>query len=579
MPASDGATAMRGPMRPPIAGANHAISAGHYLATQAGFAVLEDGGNAIDAGIAAIIALAVVQSNFVSVAGVAPMIVYSAEHDELVSIDGLGVWPAKATLALFENDHGGAIPEGLLRTVVPAAPDAWITALARYGTVSFADAARAAIRFASRGFIMDRLMSETIAAMSESFARWPSSAAVYLPGGAPPAAGENFVQADLGRTLQYMADEEAAAAKKGRAAGLEAARLAFYRGDIAATVCAYHAGNGGLLTMDDMAGYHVNVEPPVSVRFGTSEVYACGPWCQGPVLLQSLQLLKGFDLAALGHNSADYVHTLTEAIKLSCADRERYYGDPKFVDVPIETLLSDDYAAERRALIRDDVAFPELPPPGAVAGHLPSPLHATASTTPGAALDTSYACAVDRHGNVFSATPSDVANDTPVIPGTGLCVSSRGAQSWAVSGHASSIAPGKRPRLTPNPALALGDDGTQMPFGTPGGDVQSQAMLQVFLNHQVFGMDIQQAVEAPRFASLSFPNSFEPHAYLPGRLQIEAGLAETVAEDLAGRGHDVAVWDDCTWLAGAVCAIVKDRDSGIFSAGADPRRAAYALGW
>ena len=578
MPASGSTAVARPALRPPIAGTRHGISAGHYLAAEAGFAILEDGGNAIDAGVAAVIALAVVQSNFVNVAGVAPTIIYSAENDELVTIDGLGTWPAKATLALFEDDHGGTIPHGLLRTVVPAAPDAWITALERYGTVTFADAARAAIRFASEGFIMYPMMSEQIAAMEESFARWPSSAAVYLPGGAPPKDGERFVQADLGRTLQYMADEDTAAAG-GRAAGLEAARAAFYRGDIAATVCAYHAENGGLLAMDDMAGYRVTVEPPVRTRFGETDVYACGPWCQGPLLLQSLQILKGFDLAALGHNTPDYIHTVTEAIKLSCADRERYYGDPKFVEVPIERLLSDAYAAERRALIREDTAFPELPPPGLVAGAPPPPSAQLTAGAAAAALDTSYACAVDRHGNVFSATPSDVANDTPVVPGTGLCVSSRGAQSWAVSGHASAVAPGKRPRLTPNPALAMGPEGLQMPFGTPGGDVQCQAMLQVFLNHRVFGMDVQQAVEAPRFASLSFPNSFEPHATLPGRLQIEARLAETVADDLAGRGHDVAVWDDWTWLAGSMCAIVKDRRSGAFSAGADPRRPAYALGW
>ena len=467
MPVTGSATMAKPALRPPIAGTRHGISAGHYLAAEAGFAILEDGGNAIDAGIAAVIALAVVQSNFVNVAGVAPIILYSAEHDELVTIDGLGTWPAKVTLALFEDAHGGAIPEGLLRTVVPAAPDAWITALKRYGTVSFADAARAAIRFASEGFVMYPMMAEQIAAMEESFSRWPSSAAVYLPGGAPPVVGENFVQADLGRTLRYMADQEAAA-KGDRAAGLEAARAAFYRGDIAATVCAYHAENGGLLIMDDMAGYRVTVEPPVQARFGETDVYACGPWCQGPVLLQSLQILKGFDLAALGHNTPEYVHTVTEAIKLGCADRERHYGDPKFVDVPMERLLSDAYAAERRALIRADVAFPELPPPGLVAGEtaaaIPRPTEATAD----AALDTSYACSVDRHGNVFSATPSDVANDTPVVPGTGLCVSSRGAQSWAVAGHASAVAPGKRPRLTPNPALALGPDGRQMPFGHAG---------------------------------------------------------------------------------------------------------------
>ncbi len=567
------------PLRPPIAGSRHGISAGHYLAAEAGFAILEDGGNAIDSGVAAVIALAVVQSNFVNVAGVAPIMLYSAEHDELVTIDGLGTWPASASVAMFEDEHGGTIPEGLLRTVVPAAPDAWLTALERYGTVSFADAARAAIRFAAEGFIMYPMMSEQIAAIEEKFARWPSSAAVFLPGGAAPVVGANFVQADLGRTLQYMADQEEAAAKGGRAAGLEAARAAFYRGDIASTVCAYHAANGGLLTMDDMAGYRVTVEPPLAVRFGDSEVYACGPWCQGPVLLQALQILNGFDLAALGHNTPDYVHTVTEAIKLGCADRERYYGDPKFVDVPIEWLLSEGYAAERRALIRNDVAFPELPEPGAMSGEAPAAAPRASAGAAGVALDTSYACAVDRHGNVFSATPSDVAHDTPVIPGTGLSVSSRGAQSWAVSGHASAVAPGKRPRLTPNPALALGPEGLQMPFGTPGGDVQSQAMLQVFLNHRVFGMDVQQAVEAPRFASLSFPNSFEPHAYLPGRLQIEGRIPQTTADDLAGRGHDVAVWDDWTWLAGSMCAIVKDHRSGIFSAGADPRRPAYALGW
>ena len=579
---TDGSAAMtRSPLRPPIAGTRHGISAGHYLAAEAGFAILEDGGNAIDAGVAAVIALAVVQSNFVNVAGVAPIILYSAKHDEVVTIDGVGTWPAAATLALFEDEHGGTIPEGLLRTVVPAAPDAWITALERYGTISFADAARAAIRFAAEGFIMYPMMSEQIAEIEHCFTRWPSSAAVYLPGGAPPVVGEKFVQTDLGRTLQYLADEEAAsAAKQGRGAGLEAARGAFYRGDIARTVCAYHVENGGLLTMDDMAGYRVSVEPPVQVRFGDGEVYACGPWCQGPVLLQALGILDGFDLKALGHNTPEYVHTVIEATKLSCADRERYYGDPKFVDVPMERLLSPDYAAERRALIRSEAAFPELPPPGAVAEEAASPPPPRAAeATAGAALDTSYASVVDRQGNVFSATPSDVAHDTPVIPGTGLCVSSRGAQSWAVSGHASAVAPCKRPRLTPNPALALGPDGLQMPLGTPGGDVQSQAMLQTFINHRVFGMDVQQAVEAPRFASLSFPNSFEPHTYLPGRLQIERRLAETVADDLAARGHDVAVWDDWTWLAGSMCTIAKDRRSGHFSAGADPRRPAYALGW
>jgi gamma-glutamyltranspeptidase/glutathione hydrolase len=566
-------------LRPLLMGTRHMAVAGHYGAAHAAFAVLEAGGNAVDAGVAAGIALGVLQSDLVNVAGVAPIIVYRAKQREVVTISGLGTWPRAVTPDFFLKRHGGAIPDGVLRTVVPAAPDAWITALERYGTMSFGDCASAAIRFATEGFPMYPLMADMIALHAQDYRRWPSSAAIYLPQGRPPLPGELFVQRDLGRTLQYLADEEKAAAGKGRAAGLHAARDAFYRGDVAQAIVAYHRENGGLMTAEDLTGFRVAIEPPVRTRFGALEMYACGPWCQGPALLEVLNILAGIDLVALGHNSVDYAHAVTEAIKLAFADRERYLGDPRFVDVPIDTLLSSDYAAQRRALLRADRAWPGLPPAGEIPGQPQRPAPgATAQRAP-AGADTSHVSVIDREGNVFAATPSDPSFDTPVIPGTGLCPSSRGSQSWADPAHASCVAPGKRPRLTPMAAIAILPDGSSMPIGTPGGDVQAQAILQVLLNMTVFGMNPQQAVEAPRFASYSFPDSFEPHAYSPGLLYVEDRVPQSVRDALAARGHEVAEWPEFVWRAGAVCVQRRDSTNGVIAAGADPRRPCYAVGW
>lgn len=558
------------------------VSAGHYLAAEAGFAILEAGGNAIDAGVAAGIALGVVQSDFVNVAGVAPIMIYLAEADEVLTISGLGTWPQAATLDLFIEKHGGVVPQGIERVVVPAAPDAWITALARFGTMRFCEVAAAAIRFARDGFVMYPLMAELIEGNAEGYARWPANAAVYLPGGRPPRVGELFVQADLGRSLQYMADEEAAAGG-GREAGLAAARAAFYEGDIARTITDYHRENRGLLTMADMAAFRVEVERPLMTCFGGLDVYSCGPWCQGPVLLQMLTLLDGMDLGALGHNSPAYVHILTEAMKLAFADRDRHYTDPRLVPVPMAALLSPDYAARRRTLIDSGRAWPEMPPAGDPTGAgvtVPEPrADGGDAGDSSAALDTSYVAVVDRHGNAFSATPSDVAHQAPMVPGTGLCPSSRGSQSWAVAGHPGAIAPGKRPRLTPNPALARRPGRSLMPFGTPGGDVQCQAMLQTLLNMEVFGMEPQAAVEAPRFATYSFPGSFEPHAYTPGRLVLEGRIEAATGERLAALGHGVEWSPERTWRAGGMCLIAADLETGVLSGAADPRRASYAVGW
>jgi gamma-glutamyltranspeptidase/glutathione hydrolase len=337
---------------------------------------------------------------------------------------------------------------------------------------------------------------------------------------------------------------------------------------------------GGLLSAEDLADYHSPVGPAEHRRFGDLDVYTCGAWCQGPVLLQTLALLEGTDLAALGHNSADYVHHLAEALKLAFADREAYYGDPAIVDVPLAALISPEYAAERRKLIRRERAWPELPPAGEVRGGargfgiFPQP-----GGEPNPEPDTSYVCVADRHGNLFSATPSDGSYGSPVVPGTGLIPSSRGSQSRPDPRHPAGVAPGKRPRLTPNPALAVKGGDHFMPFGTPGGDVQTQAMLQVLLNRFVFGQDLQAAIESPRFASYSYPSSFAPFEYYPGRLAVEARIPEAVIAELARRGHEIQRWPDWIWTAGAVCAIDVDKKRGLIEAGADPRRAAYALGW
>jgi gamma-glutamyltranspeptidase / glutathione hydrolase len=562
-----------------IAARKHCVSTGHYLATQAAFQVLEAGGNAVDAGVAAALVLAVVHSDQVNVAGVAPMIIWLADRQESITIDGLGVWPAKASCELFEKEHGGQIPDGLLRTVVPAAPAAHIEALRRFGTLSFCDVAHFAERFAREGFVMYPFMSEQLQMVRPKIERWPSNAAVYLPGGEVPKVGELFVQADLAASLRYMMDEERAARARGvgRLEGLQAARNAFYRGDLARTITDFHQAHGGLLTMDDMAAFQVRLEQPVRTWYGDLQVHACGFWCQGPTLGQALNLVKKLDLRSMGHNSAEYVHHVAEALKLVFADREALYGDPRFQSEPLDWLLSEEYADRRRALIRPDRAWPGLPPSGqgGVAVQAGGP-----QARQDGPYDTSCVTVVDGRGNAICIAPSDVCSDTVLIPGTGLAPSSRGSQSWATPGHASCVAAGKRPRLTPSPAMLLKPGKLVMPIGSPGGDSQTQANIQAILNMTVFGMDPQTAIEAPRFITYSHPDSFAPHNASPGRLCLEGRFPREVADTLSALGHQVVIWPERLWRAGGVCTVRHDLERGVLEAGADPRRAASsALGW
>ena len=563
--------------RPEFRATTHAVAAGHHLATMAALRQLEAGGNAVDAGVAAGLCLGVLQSDFVSVAGVAPIMLYLAGEDRVTTFAGVGTWPAAATLDEVLRLGGGTLPEGALRTVVPAAPDAWITALRRYGSRRFADVAADAIALAADGFPMYELMASRIAANERTLRRWPTTAALFLPEGRAPRPGERFRQPALARTLGRMVDAERRASAGGKDVGLVAARDEFYRGAIAEEIAAFIQAEGGLLAYEDLAGFRVEESPPLAADFRGTTVYACGAWCQGPALLEALRIAVAAGADTIPHNTPGYLHTLVESLKLAFADREAYIGDPAFVDVPVEEMLSAGYAGRQAARIDARRATPSLPAPGL--GGVPGSRRPVVAAGAGTgASDTTYVCVVDRWGNVFSATPSDGFNG-PVPPGIGCVISPRGSQSWLEADHPSAIAPGKRPRLTPNPAIARRADGWVMPFGTPGGDVQVQAMLQVLLNVVAFEMPPQMAVEMPRVATYSQPNSFFPHESHPGAVRAEARLGGRTLAALAARGHRVERWTDWAWAAGAVCAIVREPDGALLTAAADPRRESYAAGW
>jgi gamma-glutamyltranspeptidase/glutathione hydrolase len=557
-------------MRPTVYGPRHAVSAGHYLASNAAMAVLENGGNAIDAGCAAGMCLGVLLPDLVNVAGVAPILIRLADG-RVESIAGLGHWPAALPPDVFMREHGGTIPNGVRRTVVPAAPDAWITALQRHGTWRFEDICQFAIRYAREGFAVFPLLRESILGHRAEYERWESNRAIFLPGGRVPEVGERFVQSDLAATLQYMADEARAAPT--REAGLEAAHAAFYRGDIAAAIVAHQKAEGGWLSAEDLAGFRSRIEPVVRRPWRGHELLTCGPWCQGPALTEALLLAEAAGIGGMAHNSEDYLHTLVECVKLAMADREAFFGDPRFCDVPIEALLSPEHIAARVAGVGVR-AHPAMPAP--ILGALAVP-EASRLDLPLVEADTSFVAVVDRWGNAFAATPSDGSWNSPVVPGLGIIPSNRGSQSRPDPSHPSGVAPGKRPRLTPNPAMMVTRDGGVMPFGTPGGDVQIQAMLQVVLNVFQFGMELQDAIEAPRFASYAFPSSFAPFDYFPGRVAVESRVAQPVRDGLAARGHEVKDWPEITWLAGAVEAVLSLPEKGLVAGGADPRRPAYAI--
>jgi gamma-glutamyltranspeptidase/glutathione hydrolase len=569
--------------RPMIASSKYSVAAGHYLAAEAGMRILHKGGNAIDAGVAAGLCINVTQPDLTNLGGVAPIIIYLAKTREVVTISGLGRWPKKAGLEYFRDELGGQIPLGVQNAITPSACDAWLTALARFGRLSLAEVLEPALEIATEGFPVSRLMSHMLTGVHENLKRWPSSSEYLRPDGTPLQPGDMIRQPTLAKTFRVLIEAERAAQFQGREEAIMQARDVFYKGEIAEKMARFSREQGGFLDYDDLAEFRVGIEPAVKTDYRGHEVYTCGPWCQGPVLGQTLNILENYDLASFGHNSPKALHVIIEALKASFADRHAYYGDPEFVDVPIKGLLDKGYARQWVERISMNAAWNDMPQPGnpwAFEGRTPPPGYHAPSPQPGPlGTDTSYLCVVDADGNGFSATPSDGVRFTPVVPDVGVVLSPRGFQSWLDPRHPSSLQPGKRPRLTPNPALMLKDGKLAMTFGTPGLDVQPQAMAQMVVNVVDFKMDPQSAIEQPRVATFNFPATQHPHNYTPGMMCAEGRIPEATLLELAAKGHQVTRWPDFVATAGALCAICVDTEHGPRVAGADPRRVAYAIGW
>lgn len=555
---------------------NFAIATGHPIATDAAEEMLRAGGNAIDAGVAAGLALGVVHPELVSVAGVAPIILRDGKTGRITSYDGVGVWPKAANVEWFHENFGDAVPEGILRTVVPAAPAAWIRALSEFGTMRFSDVAAPAIKAARDGFPVFELLSEFVKSHHHDYQRFASTAEIFLPNGKPPVIGTTFVQTDLANTLQIMVDAERHA-KGDRHAGLAAARAAFYEGEIAQKITSFHAENGGLLTMEDMAAYEVRKEPTYPVHFRDSEIYCCGAWCQGISMAETLTMLEKAGKERVLKSDGDIDrHFLIEVLKRVFADREAFVTDPDYMKLDPAALLDASFVAARLETISATGPDP-MPNPGNM-DHNNAPHRRNAGEIPEyirGSADTSHVSVIDAQGNMFSATPSDPSADTQVIPGTGLSVSSRGSQSRSIPGHLNALAPGKRPRLTPNPILGLKNGKPWLAMGTPGGDIQIQAMAQVLIHMMDRGKSLEEAILEPRVASYAYPGSFAPHIAYPNKVLYEQDLPDAAIEELKTLGHDIEAWPQQTWKAGGICVAMSD-ENGHLTAFADPRRAGTA---
>lgn len=580
--------------------ATHMAATGSPWATEAALKILDTGGNAFDAGMAALLALNVTYPEAASFPSVAPTMIYDAEKGEVWSYCGTGTAPAKATIDCFRSKGHETIPTmGILAQLVPASPDAIIAILDRYGTMSFGGISEEAIRLASEGFPVHSMMLKHLDL--NIFERlgfrilMPYNAQVYFSGGwwRPLRHKELFRQPDLARTLTAMAQAEIAVIEAGgsRSEGLRAVRDYFYNGPVADAIAELHRKKDGLMTREDLENYAGYWEVPLTGRFGDYEVHANRTWSQGAVLLMALQILDGVDLRSMGRNSPCYVHTIIQALELAMADREAYFGDPAFVDVPIEGLLSRTYAVSRREWMTPDRAFGKMPAAGipadfADAGTTERKLSERTGTLARQSegtgslaniTDTSYLAVTDKWGNSVSLTPSDFPL-SPMVPGTGLCLGIRMTQFRLEPDHPAALMPGKRPRITPNASMVTRHGKLFLTFGTPEGDQQPQALLQVFLNFMVFGMDIQDAIDAPRFRSKNFPDSFSPHEYNPGKLLMERGLYQQVGENLESMGYEIEVVEDWYYEMGAVCAIVRDPETGELIGGADPRQENWAAG-
>ncbi|MGB5557576.1 MAG: gamma-glutamyltransferase family protein [Paracoccaceae bacterium] len=590
--------------RPELTGTFGMAASTHWIASAVGMAMLEKGGNAFDAAVAMGFALHVVEPHLNGPLGDMPLIFCPAGDDVPTVICAQGVAPAKATIAHYKAEGLDLIPgSGMLATVVPGAFDGWMLLLRDHGTMTLREVLEPAIHYAEAGHPMLERVSATISGLANFFAdEWPTSAALWTPGGKVPQKDDLFRNPDLAATWHRLLSE--AEAKRGREAQIDAARDAFYRGFVAEKIGKWveeaevmDAAGGrrkGVLSADDMANWHASYEAPLSVDYHDWTVFKTGPWGQGPALLQSLQTLKHSNVASLDPGSADFVHLVTETMKLSFADREAYYGDPLHTDIPMGALLSDAYAAERAALIGPKASLTQRPGrlpgfeawadaaiaraamqaqagPGAGAGE-PTMAHLTEKRG-----DTVHVDVIDRWGNMVSATPSGGwLQSSPVVPGLGMPLNSRAQMFWLTEGLPTSLVPGRRPRTTLSPSMANYRGRPTLAFGTPGGDQQDQWQLIYFLRLVHATRNLQEAVDQPLFHTAHFQASFYPRGCRPGHLMIEPSFGEATIAELRARGHEIEVAEP--WTVGRLTAASRD-PKGVLRAAATPRlMQAYAVG-
>ena len=577
-------------------GTRGAVAGGTDFATDAGMRMYYTGGNAVDAGIAAMLAASVTEFSHFGFGGEAPILVRTREG-KVFAIAGVGTMPKLATADFFRNhklqpDETTGPPEenglkdwvpvaGILPALVPGMVEAALVTLREFGTKSFAEAVEPAIELAE-GFPIDELRVSSIQRSRRYILKWPASRAVFMPNGQWPTVGQIFRQPELEHTLRSMvaAEKKALASGAGREKAIDAVRDYFYRGEIAHKIDEFSKQNGGFLRYEDMAAFRLSPEAPVSTTFHVYTVYKPGFWSQGPTMIEALNLLEGFDLPAMQLNSAEYIHTLVEALKLAYADRDTYYGDPKFVSIPTERLLSKEYAAERRKLITSEASLEFRP--GQIGPH--PPVHPSRSVIARykiddalAAKDTTCIDAIDKNGIAFSATPSGAWMPTYIAGDTGIALTQRAQSFLLVPGNPNVLAGGKRPRVTLSPSLAVGPDHSVLAFSTPGGDNQEQALIQVFFNNILFGLNAEYSVEMPRFQTRHLVASFDNHAMSPGDLLLDERIPPAVMAELLRRKHHVE--PRAPNDSGAAPALIRLNASGMIEAGSDPFYYRSARAW
>jgi gamma-glutamyltranspeptidase / glutathione hydrolase len=590
--------------RPEIVGRFGVVASTHWLGTAAGMRILERGGNAFDAAIAVGFALQVVEPHLNGFGGEVPIIFHDAKSGRARVLCGQGVAPANASIEQFSRLGLDIIPgSGFLPACVPGSFGSWMTLLRDFGTMGVEDVLEMAITYARHGYVMLPRIAAAIRTVAPLFeSEWPTSAEVYLRNGTP-VSGALFTNPDLASTYERVV-RVANDHRGSREQKIDAARTSFYQGFVAEAIDAFvrtpvmdtsGRRHAGLISGQDLATWSESYEDPLSIDYGAYKVMKPGPWTQGPVFLQQLMLLKGFDLSQLDPTGAEFVHIVTEASKLAFADREKYYGDPKFVDVPMAKLLSDEYAASRRSLIGDAASFDFRP--GAIDGFDHDVPYVVGDADDGAAAlgageptvaepvtgrlgsvrgDTVHLDVIDRHGNIVSATPSGGwLQSSPVIPGLGFALGTRAQMFWLRPGLPSSLAPGKRPRTTLSVSLVTRDGQPYGSFGTPGGDQQDQWSSAFFLRHVHHNMNLQAAIDAPMFHNDHMPSSFFPRRAKPGSLTLESRFAQETRNELAQRGHRIETVD--AWSLGRLSAVSKQGD--MLRAAANPRyMQGYAFG-